>query len=43
MIEYKKMIKTLSFMNKMILKINLYISDNKYKNIDKVLIEIYFK
>ena len=25
MIEYRKMIKTLSFMNKMILKINLYI------------------
>ena len=44
MIEYRKMIKALSFMNKMTLKINLYIwNNNKYKNINKVLIEIYFE
>ena len=44
MIEYRKMIKTLSFINKIILKINLYIqNNNKYKNINKILIEIYFK
>ena len=44
MIECREMIKALSSMNKITLKINLYIQDsNKYENIDKMLIEIYFK